>query len=49
MTAHLLTMMVHAYREISAIRNCVTGVTIDLFLRTQVRWRHEARGRNIKE
>jgi hypothetical protein len=29
-----------AYRKISEIRNCVTGITIKLFLHTQVWWWH---------
>ena len=39
----ILQMGQDAYRKISEIRNCVTWVTIKLFLHTQVWWWHEAR------
>jgi len=39
----ILQMGQDAYRKISEIRNCVTWVTIKLFLRTQVWWWHEAK------
>jgi hypothetical protein len=42
-TVHQATMMGQdAYRKISAIRNCVTRVTTELFLHAQVWWWHEA-------
>jgi hypothetical protein len=39
----ILQMEQDAYRKISEIRNCVTWVTIKLFLHTQAWWWHEAK------
>ena len=39
----ILQMGRDAYRKISEIRNCVTWVTIKLFLHTQVCWWREAK------
>ena len=42
----ILQMGQDAYRKISEIRNCVTWVTIKLFLHTQVWGWHEAKSHN---
>jgi hypothetical protein len=39
----ILKMGQDAYKKIAEIRNCVTWVTIKLFLYTQVWWWHEAK------